>query len=169
MSAIQQFLATLVTNARKPGAIKSIAGQLAIAYGSNMVMETAAAAEERAEAANAVAEKVTAATRVALDELQQVREMTIEQARQHAVAAVRRGDLDSDVRLRAADVGMRYADEATCANCAPSKPVVDAQLVDDEQGPAAGLLAGDGSDDRPYREVDTIASVLDEPAHDGDG
>lgn len=200
MSAIQQFLSTLVTNARKPGAMKSIVGQLAIAYGSNMVMETAAAAEERTEQANEVLAGLQEAIAVERQTLRKVRDVVDAVTLNKVRAAILAGDLDAEVRDRAEQLGYVH-------RLVGPKPPVDAELVDDGGPPEtigavrdlpgdepvppcarradcvleyrhpgacrptvppnmAGLLAGDGSDDRPYRTVDTIASVLDDPADD---
>jgi hypothetical protein len=49
---LQALLASLAKNIRRPGFIKSMAGQLAVAYGSQLAMEAATEADERFQLAN---------------------------------------------------------------------------------------------------------------------
>lgn len=166
MSGVQQFLATLVANARKPGALKILAGQLAIAYGSNLVSESAADAAERAERSQELFEKIHAATGVAIDELNAARQMTEAEVRQQAITGIRGGHLDDEVRARAGILAARdVPDPADVAGLVDEAELVDERPAD---GPAdVGMLAGDGSFGRPFRTVDTIASVLDDDERDG--
>jgi hypothetical protein len=48
----QILLASLAKNIRRPGFIKSVAGQLAVAYGSQLAMEAATEADERYQLAS---------------------------------------------------------------------------------------------------------------------
>ncbi len=100
--SIQRFLADLSTNIRRPGALKSLAGQLAIAYGTRLALDAASEGEERLEAANLALEKVDAQLVFARSELKACREASLHTLRQAAVDLIRAGDLDDEVEHRAA-------------------------------------------------------------------
>ncbi len=143
---LQVMLAGVLTNLRKPGFVKSMAGQLAVMYGSQLSMEAASEANERYEEAT-----------VALESVKRQLADRGPALRKTAAEMIRAGVLDDEVRDRAAQLA---ADEA----CHRAR---DAQLADDEAGPPETMGAvRDLPGDEPTPPCADPTCVLDY-RHDG--
>lgn len=111
---LQSVLANVLTNLRKPGFIKSTAGQLLTIYGSQLAVEAATEANDRYEEAALALEAVK---RQLADRGPALRNTAVEM--------IRAGVLDDEVERRAGVLAQGRAGEDAQM----------AQLVDDEDGP----------------------------------
>lgn len=161
--SLKDLLQNARTNLGKPGAARALLGQIAIAYGYNMVSDAASALSDRLEAASRQHEIVMAAIEQERVNLKAIRGKVDAEAHGRITKAiVYDGDFDKAVRTRAAELGWHP----------PVEPVdvepVDLADDDPADDSTVGMLAGDGSPKNPFRTVETVAGVLDESPRDGD-
>jgi hypothetical protein len=189
----QALLANLATNLRRPGFLKSVAGQLAVAYGSQLALEAATEADERWQKASdeleALETRITASRADLRDRILsgEVDAYVIERyeqlAKEHAEELERErlaaedeegppetfgavvdlpGEEPAPPCARSIDCVLDYEHAGPCRPAVPPRMAGGYLRTVDPGTQDVGILAGDGSDDQPYRKVENLSTVLDD-------